>query len=77
MARITAENFRKIEKERNSVHDKVDATYTEFICDGQKFFQIDTYGSAYRDIKPGFSEKHDEHRLKPHKMDIPRHNYLF
>ena len=37
MARITAENFRKIEKERNSVHDKVDATYTEFICDGQKF----------------------------------------
>ena len=28
-------------------------------------------------IKPGFSEKHDEHRLKPHKMDIPRHNYLF
>ncbi len=26
---------------------------------------------------PGFSEKHDEHRLKPHKMDIPRHNYLF
>ena len=28
-------------------------------------------------LKPGFSEKHDEHRLKPHKMDIPRHNYLF
>ena len=28
-------------------------------------------------IIPGFSEKHDEHRLKPHKMDIPRHNYLF
>ena len=29
------------------------------------------------DFDPGFSEKHDEHRLKPHKMDIPRHNYLF
>ena len=28
-------------------------------------------------IQPGFSEKHDEHRLKPHKIDIPRHNYLF
>ena len=28
-------------------------------------------------LEPGFSEKHDEHRLKPHKMDIPRHNYLF
>ena len=28
-------------------------------------------------FSPGFSEKHDEHRLKPHKMDIPRHNYLF
>ena len=28
-------------------------------------------------INPGFSEKHDEHRLKPHKIDIPRHNYLY
>lgn len=56
MARITVDNFRKIEKERNSVHDKVDATYTEFICDGQKFFQIDTYGSANRDIKGKVSQ---------------------
>ena len=32
---------------------------------------------ALSDLYPGFSEKHDEHRLKPHKMDIPRHNYLF
>ena len=32
---------------------------------------------SYRHYHPGFSEKHDEHRLKPHKMDIPRHNYLF
>ena len=31
----------------------------------------------YGHFDPGFSEKHDEHRLKPHKMDIPRHNYLF
>ena len=35
------------------------------------------WAEAARTLLPGFSEKHDEHRLKPHKMDIPRHNYLF
>ena len=40
-----------------------------------KFLGVAGYG--YYQLYPGFSEKHDEHRLKPHKMDIPRHNYLF
>lgn len=37
--------------ERNSIHQKVDATYSTFVDDlGNKFFQIDTYGSPDRKI---------------------------
>lgn len=56
MDRITADNLRKVEKERNSVHGKVDATYSEFISEGEVFFQIDTYGSANRDLKGKVSQ---------------------
>lgn len=37
--------------ERNSVHDEVSATYTIFQnAAGQQFLQIDTYGSASRQM---------------------------
>lgn len=50
-----------------------------FIPKDQFFLSTEGITNIDRDtfFKPGFSEKHDEHRLKPHKMDIPRHNYLF
>lgn len=48
MALITKENMTKIDKERNYVHNKVRATYSIFTSDGEKYFQIDTYGSPNR-----------------------------
>ena len=43
MARLS--KMAKREKERNSVHEEVGATYSTFIQDGRKYFQIDTYTS--------------------------------
>lgn len=52
MAMIDVSKMKKEDKERNSIHDTVDATYTVFEKNGDKFFQIDTYGRSSRDI-PG------------------------
>ena len=49
MARISIENIRKLEKSRNSVHEKVETTYTIFKMDGEKYVQIDTYGRIGRE----------------------------
>ena len=38
-------------KERNSVHDEVNCTYSVFTAsNGERFFQLDTYGSKKRKI---------------------------
>ena len=37
-----------IQLERDSKHSEVNATYTVVTTDGEKFLQIDTYGSASR-----------------------------
>ena len=52
MARIDLNSIQRIDKERNMVHEKVDASYSIFEKDGKKYVQIDTYGKAERDI-PG------------------------
>jgi len=49
MARISLENFKKLEKSRNTVHDKVETTYTIFEIDGEKYVQFDTYGRVGRE----------------------------
>lgn len=56
MALITKDNIKKLDKDRNSVHNKVRATYTTFTSDGKKYFQIDTYGSPTREIKDKISQ---------------------
>lgn len=56
MARINLETIQKIEKERNTIHTKVDATYTVFTDGDEKFIQIDTYGSSNREIKGKISQ---------------------
>lgn len=56
MAFITKDNIKKIDKDRNSVHSKVRATYTTFTSDGKKYFQIDTYGSLTREMKDKISQ---------------------
>lgn len=48
MAQIDLNNIKKIEKQRNTLHDKVYATYTVFNEAGEKYFQIDTYGKIDR-----------------------------
>lgn len=50
MARIDLETIKRIDKDRNTIHTKVYTTYTAFEADGQKYFQIDTYGKSGRDI---------------------------
>ena len=54
MARITS--ITKIDKKRNSVHDEVPATYTVFSQNGEKYFQIDTYGREEREFSKKSSQ---------------------
>lgn len=56
MALITKRHFSHIEKERNSIHKSVDATYCMFVKDAKKYFQIDTYGSENRQMKDKISQ---------------------
>ena len=56
MALITKNNIKRLDKERNSVHDPVRATYTTFTSDEKKYFQIDTYGSSSREMKDKISQ---------------------
>jgi len=56
MALIKEENIEKLEKTRNTVHQEVQATYTIFEKDCQKFFQIDTYGAPNRKMPEKISQ---------------------
>ena len=56
MARIDIAKMVRMEKQRNVVHDEVSATYTVFIKDNKKYFQIDTYGRAERDMPEKISQ---------------------
>ena len=49
MAQISLESIKKIEKNRNTVHEKVYTTYTVFEMDGKKYVQFDTYGRIDRE----------------------------
>lgn len=49
MAQISLESIKKIEKSRNTIHEKVHATYTIFEMEGEKYVQIDTYGRIDRE----------------------------
>ncbi|MBQ9849813.1 MAG: methionyl-tRNA formyltransferase [Clostridia bacterium] len=49
MAQIDLNNIKKIEKNRNFIHDKVYTTYTVFSDLGDKYFQLDTYGRIDRE----------------------------
>ena len=47
MSRIT--NIEKLDLDRNSIQGKVQATYCIFEKNGNKYFQMDTYGSENRE----------------------------
>lgn len=55
MARV--EEFQKIEKSRNSVHEVVEAGYIVFTGnDGKRYVQIETYGSKTRKLQDKVSQ---------------------
>ena len=56
MARIDVSKMNRLEKQRNTVHDEVSATYTVFVKDNKRYFQIDTYRRAERDIPEKISQ---------------------
>lgn len=49
MAQMDIENIKRIEKNRNTIHDKVYTTYTIFESAGEKYIQFDTYGRIDRE----------------------------
>ena len=56
MARIDLNNIKKIDKYRNTIHDKVHATYTVFDMEGSRFVQFDTYGKIDREMPEKISQ---------------------
>lgn len=52
MAQIDVKTFERLRKERNTVHEKVYATYSTFDSCGAHYVQIDTYGRNDREL-PG------------------------
>ncbi|WEG11144.1 hypothetical protein PU629_13295 [Pullulanibacillus sp. KACC 23026] len=57
MALICLNESKRLEKERNTIHVKAEATYTVFKNEsGEKLFQIDTYGSNDRKNKGKISQ---------------------
>ena len=49
MAQITPDGVKRIDKNRNTVHDVVHTTYTVFEINGEKYIQFDTYGRIDRE----------------------------
>jgi len=57
MALLNKRNITRLDKSRNRVHESVDATYTSFLdSNGEKYLQIDTYGTDNRKIKDKVSQ---------------------
>jgi len=56
MAQINENNFQEKNKERNSVQEKVNSSYSIFHINGEKYFQIDMYGSSERQISGKVSQ---------------------
>lgn len=52
MAQIDIKTIEKLPKERNTVHEKVYATYSTFDSYGEHYVQLDTYGRSDRE-QPG------------------------
>lgn len=46
LAQIDLSSIKKLEKQRNTIHEKVHTTYTLFEKNGEKFIQFDTYGKT-------------------------------
>lgn len=56
MAQISVKSMERLEKQRNTVHEEAQATYTVFELDGEKYFQLDTYGRTDREFPEKISQ---------------------
>jgi len=56
MAQISVQSMDRLEKQRNTVHEEAHATYTVFEMDGEKYFQLDTYGRTDREFPEKISQ---------------------
>lgn len=56
MAQLDINTIRRIHKERNRIHERVQTTYTTFENEGKKYLQFDTYGKAGRDFPEKISQ---------------------
>ena len=56
MARIDLQKIKKMDKNRNTIHEEVTATFTFFEMEGEKYFQIDTYGKGDREMPEKVSQ---------------------
>ena len=52
MARLDIAKIKRLDKERNTIHEKEYTTYSTFDVDGRHYVQIDTYGRGDRE-QPG------------------------
>jgi hypothetical protein len=62
-------DMRELRKERNAVHDEVDCTFSIFGFDGERYLQLDTYGSPARKLPGKVSQsmqftRHSAEQLK-------------
>jgi hypothetical protein len=57
MARIDEKHLNQKNQERCTVHENVNAAYFFFDDAGEKYFQIDTYGSPDREVQGVPSQK--------------------
>lgn len=62
MAQIDFQQLKRVEKQRNNVHEKVIGTYTIFKKDGEKYLQIDTYGRTEREMPEKISQSFQVNR---------------
>lgn len=56
MALLEIDHFNKVTKDRSRVHEPADATFSIIYEGDKKYLQIDTYGSADRQIKGKVSQ---------------------
>ena len=56
MAQINVNNIEPLEKQRNTIHEEVRATYTIFEKDGETYVQLDTYGRDNRESPEKISQ---------------------
>ena len=78
MAQLDIEKIERLNKDRNTVHEKVYTTYSTFNSCGKHYVQIDTYGRSEREQPGKISQsiQLDEHSAK-YLFDLLKKEYNF